>query len=77
MGLPEITMSQVIYEAERDVIAKAMDATRKTLRLGKCPDGEHQKLSQLVDESVDADLALQDACSLLADLKGVSLTEED
>lgn len=73
-GLPKVSLNQVIYETERDVIAKAMRAV-SLHRQAESADHKNSALAaRLIDESNDADLALEDACSLLADLRGQPLT---
>jgi len=72
-ALPKVTVGMMIAAAERDVVEKAMAAVRKTIALG-ADDGSNQpRLDRLISESLSADLALQDACSLLADLRGTRL----
>lgn len=72
-GLPKVSLRSVLVGAEKDVVEKAMSATRATIALGK-DDGENKpRLDRLIDESIAADIALQEACALLASLRGSSL----
>ncbi len=74
-GLPKVELRQMIETIEREVIDRAMDAVRKTLRVARDPGTNQPHLDRLILESVDADLALQDVCAVLADLRGQRLDE--
>lgn len=72
-GIPKVTFKSMLVAAEKDVVEKATAAVRATLALGKDSGDNKVRLDRLIDESIAADISLQEAVALLVSLRGGSM----